>query len=394
MRVSLLLLTALLLSGCSQFNAIKDLATSVQGLITGTDNSEPPKELEPLETTVQLNSLWHASVGKGYNGQIVNLVPAVTDSSVYVGARKGEVEAFNRLTGDKVWSVETELELSSGPVVAGDKLLFGTSNAELIALSLADGSLQWKAVLTSEVLSLPRVRKNMVIVRTSDGRLAGLDLASGGVRWTHERSIPPLSVRGLGSPALTDDLVLDGFGGGKLIALGLLDGKPVWDTTVATPHGRSEVERLVELNADPLIRNDTVYVSGFQAGVSALNLQDGEMLWTQASVYSSHGLSAGRRSLFISDTNSDVWQLDISNGADMWKQSDLHQRRLTIPVPVKNRLVVGDFEGYLHVLSTDDGRLMGRLEVDDTPILAAPVIYNDVIYVYTTGGVLSALGMD
>jgi outer membrane protein assembly factor BamB len=278
--------------------------------------------------------------------------------------------------------------------VAGDKLLFGTSNAELIALSLADGSLQWKAVLTSEVLSLPRVRKNMVIVRTSDGRLAGLDLASGGVRWTHERSIPPLSVRGLGSPALTDDLVLDGFGGGKLIALGLLDGKPVWDTTVATPHGRSEVERLVELNADPLIRNDTVYVSGFQAGVSALNLQDGEMLWTQASVYSSHGLSAGRRSLFISDTNSDVWQLDISNGADMWKQSDLHQRRLTIPVPVKNRLVVGDFEGYLHVLSTDDGRLMGRLEVDDTPILAAPVIYNDVIYVYTTGGVLSALGMD
>jgi outer membrane protein assembly factor BamB len=98
--------------------------------------------------------------------------------------------------------------------------------------------------------------------------------------------------------------------------------------------------------------------------------------------------------LFISDTNSDVWQLDISNGADMWKQSDLHQRRLTIPVPVKNRLVVGDFEGYLHVLSTDDGRLMGRLEVDDTPILAAPVIYNDVIYVYTTGGVLSALGMD
>lgn len=392
--VPLLLGLALLLSACTQFEAVKDLGTSLQGLITGTDNSEPPKELEPFEPTVAMTVLWKTSVGKGYNEQIVNLVPAVTPSTVYAADRKGLVEAFSRHDGDRLWSVETELELSAGPVVAGDKLLIGSSNAELIALSLSDGSVMWKSNLTSEVLALPRVSRNIAVVRTSDGRLAGLDLNSGGLKWSHERSIPPLSVRSLGSPTITDDLVLDGFGGGKLIALGLTDGKPVWEATAAIPHGRSEVERLVELDADPLVRNGTVYITGFQAGVSAINLADGDVLWRQAGAYSSHGMVAGRRSLFITDTSSDVWQLDFRNGADLWKQDALHQRRLTVPALIRDRLVVGDFEGYLHALSADDGRLVGRLELDDEPILATPVIHDDTLYVYTSSGMLAAVGVN
>jgi len=200
------------------------------------------------------------------------------------------------------------------PVVAGDKLLLGTSNAELIAISLADGALLWKTMLSSEILALPKASRNIAVVRTSDGRLAGLDLGSGAMKWSHERSIPPLSVRSLGSPTIHGDVVLDGFGGGKLIALGLTDGKPVWETTVAIPHGRSEVERLVELDADPLVKDDIVYITGFQGGITAVNLQDGDVQWRQNTAYSSHGLAAGRRSLFVSDARSDVWQLDMASG--------------------------------------------------------------------------------
>ncbi len=394
MRFVLPLLAVLWLAGCTQFEAVKQLGSSFQNLLGGADNSEPPKELEPLEPTVNLNVLWKTTVGKGYDDQIVNLVPAVTSNTVYAADRRGLVEAHQRQDGDKLWEVDTRLELSAGPVLAGDKLLLGTSNAELLAISITDGALIWKATLSSEVLALPRASRHRVVVRTSDGRLAGLDLNNGAIKWTHERNIPPLSVRSLGSPTLTGDLVLDGFGGGKLIALNIDDGKPVWETTAAIPHGRSEVERLVELDADPLVKDETAYVTGFQGGVTAVHLGDGEIEWRQTTVYSSHGLAGGRRSLFISDGNSDVWQLDIRNGGDMWKQDALHQRRLTVPALIRNRLVVGDFEGYLHALSADDGSLVGRLQLDDEPIRATPVVHEETLFVYTSGGVLAAIGID
>ena len=395
MRLRLFLLLFLLLSGCGQFDQIKNLMSAAQGLLGGTDNSEPPQELsEDFEPTLKMTVLWKTSVGKGYNGKVVNLIPGVTENVVYAAAQEGAVEAYNRQNGDLIWSVDTETGLSSGPIPIGDKLLIGTNNAELIALSSLDGSIQWKTILSSEVLALPRVKRNMVVARTTDGRRFGVDLNTGSIRWSHERIIPALSVRSLGSPTIADDVVLDGFGGGKLIALGLNDGKPAWESTTAVPRGRSEVERLVELNADPLIKGDLAFVTGFQAGVSAVALNDGDVQWRQSKLYSSHALIAGKRSLFLSDANSDIWELDIKNGADMWKQADLHQRRLTVPALVKNHLVVGDFEGYLHAVSADDGRLIGRLEIDDTPIQATPVVFNGTIYAYTSGGVLAAIEID
>ncbi len=395
MRRILPIFCALLLSGCAEFAAVKDLAESVQGLFTGTDNADPPTELNPVEpTAVKLTVLWDATIGDGYDGQVVNLVPAVTEDTVYAADRKGVVEARSRLKGEKLWSQDTELPFSSGPVAAHGNLLLGTSDGELVALSAVDGSLAWKATLSSEILALPRVEGGMIVVRTSDGRVTGLDEKTGGTRWAYERSIPPLSVRSLGSPTIAGDKVLDGFGGGKLIALGLADGKPVWEATVAIPHGRSEVERLVEMDSDACVKGDTAYVTGYQAGVAAVNLKDGEVLWRQEHVYSSHGMAGGRRGLFLADANSDVWELDISGGADLWKQAELHMRRLTVPALAKDRLVIGDFEGYLHALSQDDGGLVGRVNLDDEPIRAAPVVYDDIIYVYTSGGVLAAVALE
>ena len=394
MRLLFLVLAAALLSGCAEYDAFKYLYSSVQSIFSGEDNAEPPKELQPLEPSVQLTVLWDATVGSGYEDQMVNLVPAVSEDRVYVADREGEVHAYDRLKGDLIWSVETELALSSGPVLAGDKLLFGTSNAELMAFSIMDGSLAWKTVLSSEVLALPRVSGGLVVVRTSDGRITALDSGTGASRWSYDRSIPPLSVRSLGSPAIAGDLVLDGFGGGKLLALGLADGKVAWETTVFIPHGRSEIERLVEMDADPLVRGDTVIVSGYQAGVAAVNLRDGEVLWRQQRVFSSHGLASDRRSLFLSDVSSDVWALDPGNGADLWKQSELHQRRLTVPTLVRDQLLVGDLEGWVHALSKEDGSLVGRVQVDDEPIRARPVKFGDVAYIYTSGGVLAAVAVE
>jgi outer membrane protein assembly factor BamB len=203
-----------------------------------------------------------------------------------------------------------------------------------------------------------------------------------------------LSVRSRGAPTIADGLVLDGYASGKLVALGLIDGKQQWEATVALPHGRSEIDRLVDMNPEPVVRGDTIYVTGYHAEVDAVALKDGEVLWRTEGMSSNTGIGASRRALFVTDSSSDIWRLDPRNGSDLWKQTDLHQRRLTMPVPIKESLVVGDFEGYLHALSQDDGGLTGRLQIDKTPIETTPVVFDDIIYVYTAGGTLAAVSLD
>ena len=394
MRRLTLLICLALLSGCAGLQTLKDAYDGIGEYFGGKDNAEPPKELQPLETSHKLSTLWSTTIGKGYNEQNVNLSPAVTESTIYICDRRGLLQARNRLTGDKLWEVDTEQSFSAGPSIAKDKLILGTTNAEVVAYSLADGSQIWKTTVSSEVLAQPRSASGVVVVRSTDGHITALNDKDGGALWTYERNAPVLAVRSHGAPIVTEDLVIDGYGSGKLSALQIKDGKPAWEATVAIPHGRSEIERLVDLDSNPVIRGDYLYVSGYQSGVAALSLKDGEILWRTEKMSSHTGLANTRRALFLSDANSDVWQLDIRDGGDLWKQSDLHQRRLTAPALLKDMLVVGDLEGYVHALAQDDGSLKARTQVDSSPIETQPTVFDDVIYVYTSGGTLAALSLD
>ncbi len=395
MRFLSLLLCTVLLAGCAGLETAKEAWSSLNEMISGKDTGEPPRELaENFEPKIKLSMQWRVAVGDGYAEQNVNLVPAVSADSVFAADRKGLIQSRDRLSGEKRWEVETDLAFSSGPVFDRDRIILGTSNAEVAAFAAADGALIWKTTTGSEILALPAVADGVVVVRGSDGRISGLDENTGATLWNHDRAAPPLAMRSKGGPAIAGDLVIDGYGGGKLAALRLKDGKQEWESTVALSRGRSEIDRLVDINATPVIKGDTLYVSGYQGGVAAVSLRDGEVQWRQTKFFSYTGLSGNRRSLFLSDASCDVWRLDMRNGGDMWKQDELHQRRLTTPVPVKDKLVVGDFEGYVHVLSQEDGSLLARLEVDDTPIEAAPVVFDDVVYVYTSGGKLAALSLE
>ncbi len=394
-RYSLIILCAALLHGCAGLDAAKDAWSSLNESVFGKDNAEPPRELsEDFAAKIKLAVQWKESVGDGYGEQNINLVPAVAEDSVFAAADEGLLQSRNRLNGEKRWEAETELAFSSGPILSKDKLILGTRDAEIAAFSVADGSLLWKSTVSSAVLALPSVGSGVVVVRGSDGRITGLSEKDGTILWSHDRAAPTLAVRSKGGPAIVDDLVIDGFGGGKLTALRLKNGQPEWEALVALAHGRSEVDRLLDINATPVVKGDTLYVSGYQGGVAAVSLKDGEVQWRQEKLYTHTGLTGNRRSLFMSDASSDVWRLDMRGGGDLWKQDELHQRRLTAPVPVKDKLVVGDFEGYVHVLSQEDGSLLAREQVDDTPIEAAPVIYDDVVYVYTSGGKLAALTVE
>jgi outer membrane protein assembly factor BamB len=182
-----------------------------------------------------------------------------------------------------------------------------------------------------------------------------------------------------------------GFASGKLLALQLETGKNLWEATVAVPSGRSEVERLVDLSTDPIEIEGMVFISSYHGGTSAAVAADGNMLWRNEHLSSASGLSSDWRYLYVSDIESDVWQIDQRNGSTLWKQHDLHYRSLSAPLAYEEYVVVGDFEGYLHWLSRSDGRQLARIKIAEAGIDSKPVVANDVIYIYSKDGTLAAL---
>lgn len=392
MRFLSVVLLSLGLIGCAQLEVVKDAVDGAKDYFYGgTDNAEPPQELKEYKAELQTEVLWKERTGKGDDEQHVNLVAALGNGKIFTADRRGLVEARNPVTGELIWEAENDLAISSGPGLGRDAVIVGSSNAEVLALNAESGAELWKAHVSSEILSVPHVFDGVVIVRCIDGRMIALQESTGSELWSFERGMPALSLRGSGAPIAFDDKVISGHANGKLVSLRLRDGAIVWERTVAMPKGRSEVERMVDLTVDPVERDGVVYIASFQGGVAAVLAENGDPLWHNEQISSYSGLSTDGHYIYLTDSASDVWQLDQNTGASLWKQTELHQRRLTAPAVYQNYVVVGDLEGYVHWLSIDDGHLLARERISDSPIEARPLVVDDIVYVYAKDGTLAAL---
>lgn len=392
MRFLTLLLLSLSLTGCAAVDGVGDAFSGISDYFGGgEDNADPPKPLVDYEPEINIAVLWKESVGVGSDGQSLRLVAAVGNEKIIAADRKGLVEARHLQTGDRLWQTETDAHFSGGPGVGANVVAIGSSDAEVVALNAETGAVMWRAKVPSEVLSVPVIADQVVIVRTIDGAVTALNEQTGAKLWSYEISAPTLSVRGLGTPVIVDDNVIGGYDNGKLTALKLKNGKFVWEAGVAVPKGRSEVERLVDIDADPLEAGGVIYSAGYHGGVSAVSVMDGDILWRNEAISSHTGLSNDWRQLYVTDSNGDVYQLDQRSGSSLWKQQDLHQRNLSAPAVYDQYVVVGDFEGYVHWLSTADGRQLGRVRISDAAIAAKPVVVGTTVYVYAQDGALAAL---
>ncbi len=381
------------LTGCSAIDAASEGISGITDYFRGgEDNAEPPSVLVEYPPEIKLEVVWKESVGVGADEQSLKLIPVIGSGKVLAADREGVVQARSLTTGNLVWETETELPLSGGPGLGVSSVILGSSNAEVVALNIETGEVMWKAAVSSEVLSVPVVGNGIVIVRTTDGSVFALDEKTGGKRWNYERTVPALSIRGTGSPLIVEDNVIGGYDNGKLMALRLADGKYSWETSIAIPKGRSEIERLVDLDVDPIVINGVIYVASYQGGIAAVSELDGDILWRNETISSHSGLSNDSRYLYLADSQSHVMQLDQRSGAALWKQKDLSQRRLTAPAAAyENYVVVGDLEGYVHWLSTTDGRQLGRVQVTEGPIDARPIVMDGTVYVYAKDGTLAAI---
>ena len=375
----LLAIALLLLGGCS----------SITEWISPAEQ-EPPAELKDIESRVSVDTLWSADIGSGSDDKSLGLVPKYLDGRLYVADADGEVRALDATNGRELWSVHLDAPLSGGPGAGEGLVVLGTTDAEVIALSQTDGSPKWRSVVSSEVLSTPAVADGRVVVRTIDGKVEGLDAADGKSVWRYEREIPILTLRGTGSPVVSGDHVLCGMAGGKLVDLNIKDGAVLWDVTVSVPSGRSELERLADIDGDPLVQAGIIFVATYQGEVAALEESSGSLLWRRKfSSYS--GMAADRYNVYASDADGSLWALDSDNGSSRWRQEALHNRQLSDVALVSGTIAVGDFEGYVHFISPEDGSLIGRTRVGSKPITKGVLVAEGVLFVLGDGGDLEAL---
>ncbi len=392
MRLITLLLLCLTLAGCAAYDAVSEGVSGISDyFLGGEDNSDPPALLVEYTPEIKIEELWQETVGDGADEQSLKLVPAIGFGKILAADRDGLVEARDLSTGRLIWEAETEVHFSAGPGLGAGTVILGSRDAEVVALNSENGEVLWKSQVSSEVLSVPVIAHGTVIVRTTDGAVIALNEKTGAKLWSYEHNAPALSVRGIGAPLIIEDNVIEGYDNGKLMALRLADGKYVWETSIAIPKGRSEVERLVDLDVDPIEVAGVIYIASYHGGAAAVSELDGDVLWRNEAISSYTGLSNDFRYLYLSDSTDDLWQLDQRSGASLWKQTELHQRKLTAPAVYGSYVVVGDFEGYVHWLSTTDGRQLGRIKVADSAIDAKPIVVDNTVYVYAKDGTLAAL---
>ena len=351
---------------------------------------EPPKELVAIDARLAVEQVWSASLGGKDRALRLALAPAVDGERLYAAGSDGEVQAFEPVSGRSLWRTHTKLALSAGPGAAAGLVVLGASDGQVVALEAASGAIRWQVRLSGEVLAAPAVTSQAVVVRSVDGHVRGLAPGDGHELWNNEQSVPRLTLRGTARPLIVGDTVICGFDNGKVSAYGLVSGDIVWDTAVSPPRGRTELERLVDIDGALQLSGRDVFVAGFQGRVAMLALDSGQIWWSrEASSY--RGLALDGETLYVTLADSVVQALRRRDGTPVWQQDRLARRGLTAPVVNGDAIVVADFQGFVHWLDRASGALVGRIGTSKGRVTNAPLVANGFVYLQTDAGSLYAL---
>ena len=367
----------LLLNGCSWIKS------------WGDDEIDGPAELVEFTPTPKVGKVWSTGVGKGLDKAGRQLRPVHSAGSIYAADYKGLLIAVDADSGNKKWEIKTKLPFTGGPGVFENLLLMGTENGEVFAFDASTGTQLWSANVTSEVLAPPNAADGIVVVRCIDGRVFGLDANTGQRIWIYDHNVPLLTLRGNAPLLLRAGVVYVGYDGGQVVALSMDDGTLMWEQTLVTTEGRTELERLSDIDGQLVFINSDLLVSSYKNRLASLAADSGRLLWFK-DISSATGVSVDRINLTLTDKDGNLWLLDRRNGAESWKHDQLLRRGLTRPVFYGSFIVVGDEDGYLHWINVDDGQFAAREKVGGKGFSGPPLVVGNTLYVMTKKGSLTA----
>lgn len=318
-------------------------------------------QAEPLDPYADPTVAWSSSVLKKQE-RFDKLVPYITGDKIYAADHAGFVVALSRQSGKTFWKNNTHKKLTAGPALVDNQLMVATKDALVIALDPKTGHQIWEAKVASEVLSPPTGANGIILVHAIDGSVTALAAKDGQTVWHVTQSTPALTLRYTSSPVISGETALVGFATGKLVALNLQSGLIEWERSITLPRGRSELQRMVDISADPIVKGDNVYAITYQGKLAAVSVSTGNLLW-EREVSSYHNMTADEQHLYITDNSHQLWAIDRHSGATIWKQNALAERFITGPCVVNNMVVVADRGGYIHMLSPSNGQMLGRYQV-------------------------------
>ncbi|WMJ68893.1 outer membrane protein assembly factor BamB [Stenotrophomonas sp. 24(2023)] len=389
-RVATVLVLGLALSGCS----------TVKGWFAGKDaaakKAQEPVELVKFEPSAKVDKIWTANLGKGERRIGVRQGPVVANGHVFAAAITGGVHALDLQTGKKVWTWEPtkekkkpKLRISGGPGVGENLVVVGTLDGQVIALDINDGSEKWRARVPGEVIAAPAVAQGTVFVRSNDGRITAFDASNGTQKWFNPSELPALTVRGNAPVVAGPGVLFIGRDDGSVTSLAMADGRTVWEQNVGSPEGRTELERMADVDGAPVLDGTTLYVSSFKNQTMAIEGPSGRPMWARDHG-GAGGVAVSSALVFVTDSKGGVFGLDKPSGSAMWSQDGLARRSVTGPVLQGDYVVVADYKGFVHWLKASDGAFAARAKSGGDAVLAQPVVADGVLLVQNVDGKLTA----
>ena len=352
---------------------------------------DEPAELTDIPSpTVRIHKVWGASVGGGGKKLRLGLGLGSTEDRLFAAGRDGEVAAFDLKTGKEIWRTRTKLELTGGTGVSSAFVAVGSADGQLVLIDASNGTERWRADVHGEVLSAPAIADKEVVVRTVDGKLRALALVDGAEIWAAEQQIPRLTLRGAATPVVAHDLAISGFDNGRVLAVNLNDGSTVWDSPVSPSHGRTELERLNDIDAAVKVVGDDVFVAGYQGRAAMLALDSGQVWWTH-DLSSYRGVDVDDDQMYASTSNGELVALKRRTGTESWHNDSLKFRGLSAPAVVGEHVAVADLDGYVHWFDRATGTIAGRAKAGGERVTNSPLVMGDTLYIINDKGEISAL---
>jgi len=370
-----------LMTGCSTLNSLNPFASDKKG--------DQPAKLVELKGSMAVRTAWKLDIGKAKGYQFS---PALSGNTLVVAAADGAIARVDAATGKQLWRVKADSELSAGVGTDGNLIVVGAEKGILMGYDM-DGKLLWKTQLSSEILSAPVVSQGIVVARSIDNRIVGVDATDGSKKWTVQKVAPPLTLRNAPGMIVAGTDVIVAQPGGKLSALIIATGAPRWDVEVGISRGATELERVTDIGGAPVLFENEVCAASYQGRVGCFDLVTGSARWTR-DLSSSVGVAVDQLFVFAPDDKGALNAFTRDTGASSWKNDKLSFRRLSTPLSYGRAVAVGDYEGYVHFLSREDGSFLARAATDGSPIVGTPLVAGANLIFQTQNGTVTAIAVE
>jgi outer membrane protein assembly factor BamB len=347
-----------------------------------SDKTEEPAELKDFDSKIKLDKKWSKGIFSEKPSGRIDIV--IDDSSLFSFSEEGKVISFD-LEGNKNWDIDLGFDVSAGLGFGNGSLFIATENGKIISLNSTNGEINWVSEVSGEILVAPVTNGSFVAIQSSNGKITALDFKNGNFKWEYTTVLPSLSLRGTSQPIFDNSFIYTGFANGNLVKIETRSGVVQWEVPITISKASSEIERVIDIDSKPVIsQNGIAFAVSYQGDISAIDSRNGRTIWRQAASSTNDVLNV-KNNTFIIDEFDVIKSFDNITGSTVWINEEYRLRNLKSISKFNNFIVVGDFKGYLHFISQEDGVTKGRIKLSRSQVITISTSDQNIVSLDQSG---------